>query len=118
MKHRYYIGLECLQNTRANIQSITKSIQSPLNPTQDDKYKDFLTCSFKKQGFQASNGKMQFDHLKDFLSRYYTMNDLKVIEECKSVMAKTHGEIAFESMKCIMRKLVNLVEKGDDNNDI
>nr|CAI5844055.1 unnamed protein product [Callosobruchus analis] len=118
MKHRYYIGLECLEDTRTNIQSITKSLQDPLNPSEDDKYKDFLACSFKKQGFQASNGKMQFEHVKDFLTRYYTMNDLKAIDECKSVKAETHGEIAYESMKCIMRKLVTLVQKGDDNNEI
>nr|ALR72492.1 odorant binding protein 4 [Colaphellus bowringi] len=111
MKHREEIGLECLR--QVNIQRDTiENAKATLNFPEDRKYKDFLACSYKKQGFQSQDGVILYNSIKDFLSRYYKRNDLKVMDNCKENIREDHGEMALNALRCIMDNLKNMEEKS------
>lgn len=114
MGQRKLIGMQCLQRTgldRRVVDRVMTTLEFPIN---DQKYKDFLACSYKLQGFQSDNGKILYENIYEYLSRYYNMKDLKVIDGCKSTTGATHGDKAINAVACIMDKLKALEAKHEN----
>uniref|UniRef100_A0A6P7FTW1 Lutropin-choriogonadotropic hormone receptor-like n=1 Tax=Diabrotica virgifera virgifera TaxID=50390 RepID=A0A6P7FTW1_DIAVI len=57
MKQRTVIGLSCLKETKLD-RSVVEKAMAQLGHSEDPKYKDFLSCSYKKQGYQDENGNL------------------------------------------------------------
>lgn len=114
MKQREIIGVHCLQEVQIDRRVIDRTVATLDFPANNQKYKDFLACSYKKQGFQSEDGKMLYDNINHFLSRYYSTADLKVLDVCKTTTGKNDGEKAFNAVVCIMDKLKSLNEKNEN----
>nr|QUP79546.1 odorant binding protein 53 [Monochamus saltuarius] len=117
MKNRNQIALECINEVNIDIKIVRKAIYAmPYELPTDEKYKKFLTCSYKKQKFQSENGEMLYDNINDFLSRSYSRDDLKILDQCKNITAPNDAEMAYTSLKCIMKGLHG-IKKTEDNTD-
>lgn len=53
-------------------------------PTDIQKFKYFLVCSYKRQSFQSDDIRKNLDYIEEFFSRYYGTSDLKVLDKYKS----------------------------------
>ncbi|KAJ8966342.1 hypothetical protein NQ314_003610 [Rhamnusium bicolor] len=111
MKNRKIMALECIDRVKIDKKIIEMAMQYPTKLPNDIKYKEFLTCSYKKQKFQSADGKMLYDNIYDFLTRFYNRSDLKTLDICKNVTASNDGEMAFNSLECIMTQLYEFEEK-------
>lgn len=114
MKHRELIGIQCLKQHELDGQVVDKIVATLAFPTDNQKYKNFLACSYKKQGFQSEDGKILFDNIKEFLMRFYSVNDLKVIDVCKANTGATDGDRAFNAVVCIIAQLKYLEAKNEN----
>ncbi|KAG5893237.1 hypothetical protein JTB14_013399 [Gonioctena quinquepunctata] len=104
MKKREKMGLECLKEVNLDkgvVDRVLATMEYPENP----KYKDYLACSYKKQGYQREDGVIMYDSIKNFLERFYSRSDLKIIDNCKNDTGKSHGEMAFSAMECVIANL-------------
>lgn len=115
MKHRELIGLSCLQEVGLERKVVDRVLKTLEFPAENKKYKDFLACTYKKQGFQSEDGKIMYDNINNFLSDYYNLSDLKALDTCKSTTGNDHGEKAFNAMVCIMDQLKTIEEKNEND---
>lgn len=115
MKQREIIGKSCLKEVALDRRVVERTVETLEFPADNQKYKDFLACSYKRQGFQMSNGKINYDNINDFLSRYYSISDLKVLDRCKSTTGDNDGERAFNAVVCIMDNLKSIQEKLEND---
>lgn len=114
MKQRQMIGMQCLKEVGLDRRIVDRTVATLNFPVNDQKYMDFLACSYKKQGFQSEDGKILYDNINDFLLRYYSLADLKVLNSCKSTNGTNDGEKAFNAVVCIMNKLKTIPEKNEN----
>ncbi|CAG9820871.1 unnamed protein product [Phaedon cochleariae] len=114
MKEREQMGLDCLGEVNIKREVIDRILKTQKFPRGNQKYMDFLACSYKKQGFQSQEGQILYDNINDFLSRYYRRNDLKIMDNCKSTTGNNHGERAFNAMECIISDLKRIDEINDN----
>lgn len=114
MKQRELIGIHCLKENELDRRVVDRTMLTLEFPVENQKYKDFLACSYKLQGFQTQDGKMQFENINHFLSRFYSTADLKKIDVCKSNSGKNDGERAFNAVVCIMDQLKTIEVKSDN----
>lgn len=84
-------------------------------PAGNKKYRDFLACSYKKFGFQTEDGKILYDNINEFLSRFYKISDLKAVNTCKSTTGEDDGEKAFNAMICILDQLKSIEQKSEND---
>ncbi|CAG9856101.1 unnamed protein product [Phyllotreta striolata] len=110
IKQRERIGLDCLKQIGLNKTIVEKAVRS-IEFVEDRKYKEFLACSYKQQGFQSDDGEILYDNLIDYLSTFYKTADLKSLDDCRAVGGSTDGERAFNSMKCIISGLRKIDQK-------
>lgn len=115
MKWREIIGITCLKQLQLDRRVVDRTVATLEFPTENQKYKDFLSCSYKRQGFQSEDGTMLYDKINDFLSRYYSTADLKALDTCKSTTGANDGERAFNAVVCIMNKLKTMPAKNEND---
>lgn len=115
MKQRRVIGMQCLKQVGVDRRVIDRTVATLEFPVNDQKYKDFLACSYKKQGFQSEDGKILYENIYEYLSRYYSLVDLKILDVCKSTTGANDGERAFNAVVCIMDKLKTLEDKQEND---
>ncbi|XP_072389954.1 uncharacterized protein [Diabrotica undecimpunctata] len=104
MKHREIIGLSCLKEINLD-RSVVEQAMAHLGHSEDPKYKDFLSCSYKKQGYQDENGNILYENIIKFLSNYYKPGSLKIVDKCKGITGSNDGEMAYNAMRCVMSAL-------------
>lgn len=99
--------MQCIAETGVDRKIIEKVLETNILPPPDDeKYKHFLVCSYMKQGYMSLDGKsMLFSNIEDFLSRFYKRNDLAVLNNCKGITAASSGDLAYNSLSCILSNL-------------
>ncbi|XP_018564944.1 uncharacterized protein LOC108906216 [Anoplophora glabripennis] len=110
MKNRNQIALECINQVNIDITIVRNAVSNPDKIPTDDKYKKFLACSYKKQKFQSENGEMLYGNINDFLARFYTRDQLKILNQCKSITAQNDAEMAYASLQCILKCLHDIEE--------
>nr|USH46146.1 odorant binding protein 18 [Apriona germarii] len=111
MKSRNQMALECINQVQIDIKIVKKSIHNPYELPTDDKYKEFLTCSYKKQKFQSEQGEMLYDNIYEFLERFYDKDELKVLDQCKSITAENDREMAYISLQCILKGIRSISDE-------
>nr|XP_023014067.1 uncharacterized protein LOC111503870 [Leptinotarsa decemlineata] len=104
MREREKMGLDCVEEVNIDRRIIDRAVATEEFP-DEPKYKEFLACSYKKQGYQTADGVIQYKNIKDFLSRFYKRSDLKIIDNCKSDNEKSHGDRAFDALLCVIANL-------------
>ncbi|KAJ8924114.1 hypothetical protein NQ315_006896 [Exocentrus adspersus] len=113
MKTRKQIAIDCVNQVHVDVKQIEKAMHSPNELPSDNKYKQFLSCSYKKQKFQSEKGEMLYDNISDFLTRFYNRSDLKVLDKCKGITGEDDGDTAYNSLKCILRCLKEINADSD-----
>ncbi|CAG9838394.1 unnamed protein product [Diabrotica balteata] len=104
MKHREIIGLSCMKEIKLD-RSVVEQAMANLGHSEDPKYKDFLSCSYKKQGYQDENGNILYENISNFLSDYYKPGSLKIVDKCKGTTGSNDGEKAYNAMRCVISTL-------------
>ncbi|CAG9764005.1 unnamed protein product [Ceutorhynchus assimilis] len=101
------IAKDCIDQTQVDPADIHAVIENEQVPTTNtDKYKAFLACSYKKQGYLSEDGTaMLYDNLFSFLELFYNAENLKYVEHCKSIRANDPGELCFKNLDCILTGL-------------
>ncbi|KAK9886225.1 hypothetical protein WA026_015744 [Henosepilachna vigintioctopunctata] len=103
----------CMEVSGVDKQIIKNVLKTALVPKSDPKYLKFLACSYKKQKYLNEKGEIQFQNIKKFLSKYYSLADLSAIDSCKELKQTDYaGQNAYNALECILPKLVPLVEKN------
>ncbi|XP_028133023.1 uncharacterized protein LOC114328383 [Diabrotica virgifera virgifera] len=110
MKQRTVIGLSCLKETKLD-RSVVEKAMAQLGHSEDPKYKDFLSCSYKKQGYQDENGNILYENISNFLSNYYKADSLKIVEKCKGTTGSNHSEMAYNAMRCVISTLNDIPDE-------
>lgn len=111
------MGLECLKQVPMNrtvIDRVIKTQEVPRDGEEAQRYREFLACSYKKQGFQSDDGKMRYDNIVDFLGRFYTAEDLQGLDACKSVTGTDDGDLAVNNLDCILNYLKSVDKKHEE----
>lgn len=107
------IGKTCMLETGVRIETILRAIKEDI-PKNDEKYKSYLVCSYKKQGYLSEDGgTILYDNLYSFLqeSAGYAQEDLHYIDDCKTITAETPGDLCLKNLVCILDGL-HKVEKN------
>ncbi|KAJ8963191.1 hypothetical protein NQ318_018657 [Aromia moschata] len=113
MKQRKVMALECIDQVKIDRKIIEDAMAHPTNLPTDAKYKEFLACSYKKQKFQSQDGKILFDNIYSFLERFYERGDLRILDNCKIVTGANDGEVAYNTLKCVLHYLFELSSRDD-----
>lgn len=89
--------------------------QPSTTTTHNEKYKEYLTCIYRKQGYQSADGQIQLDKIKDFLKHYYKNDLLAVLNPCGGIETDgvSNGDKAFRALECILPKLKLLKTSND-----
>lgn len=110
------IGTTCMLETGVKKQTILRALKEEI-PSNDENYKSYLVCSYKKQGYLSEDGStMLYDNLYSFLQEtaHYTTEDLLYIDHCKAITAETPGELCVKNLVCILKGL----HKAEKNREI
>ncbi|XP_030766809.1 uncharacterized protein LOC115890652 [Sitophilus oryzae] len=111
------IALKCIEEVNIDKRIIEEVLKTQVLPKTNRKYKKYLECSYKKQGFLSLDGRrMLYDNLFSFLSEFYKVEDLGVLEHCKMIRVDDPAELCFRNLDCILVSL-NLIEADDDEVD-
>lgn len=103
-----------MEQTKVDEKSIQMVITQQIIP-KDPVYPKFLECSYRKQNYLNKDGKIQFQNIIRFLSRYYKKDDLKVLNVCGELKQTDSGsENAINALNCILPKLLPLTEIYDE----
>lgn len=100
--------------TGVKIQTILLAMQEKI-PANDEKYKSYLVCSYKKQGYLSEDGAtMLYDNLYSFLqeSAGYRKEDLNYVDNCKTIRAETPGDLCLKNLVCILDGLHKVEKKN------
>jgi hypothetical protein len=112
-RDRHRIALKCIGQVGIDERVVEEAIRGNI-PENDIKYKNFLACSYKKQGYMNEDGIILIENVKKFLNRFYNISDLKVINVCSGRDGPNHSENAFKAMKCIFDQIKNLKVVNDE----
>nr|AVI04894.1 putative odorant-binding protein 14 [Anthonomus grandis] len=100
------IGESCLDEVHLDPTVVSQVLKTGIL-SQEDKYKKFLVCSYKKQGYLSHDGKRfnyeTLDGMLKFL--HYTSEELKQLDHCESIRASEPSELVYENLKCILEGL-------------
>jgi len=78
-------------------------------PRENQKYKDFLACSYKKQGYLSEDGHILMNNIHTFLKRFYNETQLTVLDPCEHLdETSSAADNAFNALDCILPKLQSL----------
>nr|WJJ63278.1 odorant binding protein 20 [Pachyrhinus yasumatsui] len=115
------IALKCIDEINIDKSVIEKVLKTQILPKDDQKYKKYLACSYKKQGYLSPDGKkMLYNNLFEFLEEFYDPSDLKALDHCKNIQEADDGELCFKNLDCILKGLNKIeAERGTETkNDI
>lgn len=100
------IRKECVTKVGIDENVILEAMRTETPPEGNQLYKDFLRCSYMKQGYQNEDGDILYDNIKQFLSDFYTDEVLKnAVDPCDQVKINDPAENAFAAVKCILGNL-------------
>lgn len=117
-RHRKQIALKCIDETGVDRRVIEKVLETNVLPPNSDKYKQFLVCSYKRQGYLSLDGRtMLYSNIEDFLSRFYSRTDLAALNVCKSIKANSSNDLVYNSLSCILSTLEPLQTLPGVNNN-
>lgn len=87
-------------------------------PQDNKKYKKYLACSYKKQGYLSQDGtKMLYDNLYTFLEDFYDPSNLQTLKHCQQITEEDPGELCFQNLVCILNGLRKIDEMDGYNTD-
>ncbi|CAG9838395.1 unnamed protein product [Diabrotica balteata] len=93
---------ECQKEAKIDTFTLYKNMNN-FSATVDPLYMDYLTCYYKKLGFQGVDGKISYEKIIDFFGAYSVGVDRShIINKCKDTVGSSHGEIAYNAMKCVV----------------
>nr|APG79364.1 pheromone binding protein 3 [Cyrtotrachelus buqueti] len=118
-EERNRIALKCIDEVMIEKNIIEEVLKTQVLPHDDQKYKKFLECSYRKQGFLSLDGsRMLYDNLFLFLSEFYEIEDLDALQHCKFIKSKDAGDLCFQNLSCILDALrtVETLNGEDENN--
>ncbi|XP_017783683.1 PREDICTED: uncharacterized protein LOC108567616 [Nicrophorus vespilloides] len=102
------IGNECAESTKVDRKLVENAVKYMII-VDDQKYKEFLFCSYKKQGYQKKNGDIVYDEIKSFLSSFYSKEETDyAVDNCKGLTYIRPEEMSFNTMKCILKNLLEV----------
>ncbi|XP_044261631.1 uncharacterized protein LOC123009405 [Tribolium madens] len=104
---RYQIASQCIEIVGID-QKVVEDAMTKDIPKNDIKYKEFLACSYKKQGYQNENGEILMENIKKFLQKYYDSSDLQELNACSGYNSTNHAENAYQALQCIYSRLSNM----------
>uniref|UniRef100_A0A6P7FBP1 Uncharacterized protein LOC114328381 n=1 Tax=Diabrotica virgifera virgifera TaxID=50390 RepID=A0A6P7FBP1_DIAVI len=98
---------ECTKEVNIDTFTLYKNMND-FGTTVDPIYMDYLTCYYKKLGFQDDDGKISYEKIIDFVASYSVRVDRSyIINKCKDTnKGSSHGEIAYNAMKCVISKVL------------
>ncbi|KAF7283252.1 uncharacterized protein LOC143196016 [Rhynchophorus ferrugineus] len=119
-EERNRIALKCIDEVKIEKSIIEEVLKTQVLPHDDKKYKKFLECSYRKQGFLSLDGsRMLYDNLFLFLTEFYNIDDLDALEHCKYIKSKDPGDLCFQNLSCILDALRTVeAVNGEDENDV
>lgn len=109
MANRHKMAMECIDEVGIDKRIIEVVLKTTIFPKNDKKYREFLACSYKKQGYQTAQGHIMMNKIKEFTSSVYEdKKDLSELDKCAGMNGTTHGDVAYNTMVCVMNKLKTL----------
>lgn len=103
------ISEECITKTGIDKRVVYDAMKFATPPQNNKLYKEFLNCSYMKQGYQNEAGEILFGNIREFLSQYYEEKDLeRTVDPCVGIRGGTAPENAFKALMCILRNLKSL----------
>lgn len=113
-QQRRQISKECIRLTGIDNHIVEEAIRTATIPENDPIYKQYLTCSYVKQGYQNKTGQILYDNIRDFLVEFYSIQDANfAVDSCRRI--KDQGspeENAFKALQCILENLKALDENS------
>lgn len=101
------IAIECINQVGIEKRTVELAIMGLIPPKENKKYQQFLTCSYKKQGYQHENGTIIINNIKTFLSKYYNSEELNELNSCPANHPDA-GETAYDTLICVLHKITTL----------
>lgn len=95
---------QCVEEVDINYNIILESSRT-LKLSDDPKYKQFLHCFYKKQGFQSEDGEIQFNKISELLQEDGTDPE-KLLGPCRSIRAPSE-DMPFLVLKCIIVNILS-----------
>lgn len=113
-QERRLISKECIRLTGVNNTIVEEAIRTATVPQNDEVYKKYLVCSYKRQGFQAEDGTMLYDNVATFLLQFYSYRDVQfALGSCRRIGEQgSPEENAFKALECILQNLKALDENS------
>ncbi|XP_031356217.1 uncharacterized protein LOC116180390 [Photinus pyralis] len=75
----------------------------------NSKYKEFLSCCWKRYGYQDENGEINWEMVRSVIGRSYNPRvAIKIINKCMNVKGITGGDTAVLVLECLDDHAPNL----------
>ncbi|XP_028133022.1 uncharacterized protein LOC114328382 [Diabrotica virgifera virgifera] len=96
---------ECTKEVNIDTVTMFKNMNN-FGTTVDPIYMDYLSCYYKKLGFQDVDGKIEYEKMLDFFGVFSVGVDRSyIINKCKDTRGSSHGEKAYSAMKCVVNNI-------------
>lgn len=97
---------------------IDEALSTAILPENEPTYEDYLTCYYKKQGYQSEDNSIIYENVQEFLENFYTRNQADyAVNNCRDLKGTSPGNICYVFLKCLLNNLLELETKqtfGDD----
>lgn len=71
-------------------------------PADNSKYKEYLSCCWKKYRYQFTDGDMQWDIIREVLKKDYNEKIAeKLISKCRNIRGVSPGDTAALVLRCL-----------------
>lgn len=95
-------------------------------PEDDQNFNEFFACTWKKQGYQFRNGRLNYNALERMI--YSSLKEqagtnrsaIKLarhmaniaVDECKNKGGNSHGQMAIRMQNCMYKELLRIAEES------
>lgn len=113
-QQRRHISKECIRLTGVDNSIVEEAMRTATPPDNEPLYKQYLTCSYVKQGYQNKKGEILYDNIRDFLMEFYSFEDANfAVDSCRRIQDQgSSDENAFKALECILQNLKALDENS------
>ncbi|KAF5290628.1 hypothetical protein FQR65_LT01918 [Abscondita terminalis] len=99
----------CITETRVSRELVLDAKKENVVYGDNEKYKEYMSCCWRKYGYQHANGEIRWERIREVLEEAYKPRVVvKLINKCIDVEGDTPGDTVVMVLRCLDEHAPNL----------